>query len=372
MDAKELQRGLNEVVANKVRRMIEAHQSRVSETVQRLAHEHEIAQDFLVPVGNIAGPSRMGFYNGERIQIYIPHQGAFNLHNNALSQLGEKMGIPPKYLRELSDGSPWQRQLAVTILNEHGSQIERNRYLVRAVGNEVRGVLSDSYRRLNSQLMLAKFIERAVRHGAVMCDAYMSDTKVWAETIIPQPICIPTRQNGDVIIYMGARFSTSDYGDGAVDVRAFLLNGVCLNGMVRETVMKKIHLGARLGDNMALSQRTYELDTQTNVSAISDITDSLFKPENQHRTALEIQRASEITVNFEKELAQLIKGKLLKDESEEVQKLLMVNNPEDGLTGGPTLWKLTQAITAHARNLEPVRCRELHEIAGELMQRAAA
>ena len=73
------------------------------------------------------------------------------------------------------------------------------------------------YRRLNSQFMLAKFIERAVRHGAVMCDAYMSYTKVWAETIIPQPICIPTRQNGDVIIYMGTRFSTSGYGGGVVD-----------------------------------------------------------------------------------------------------------------------------------------------------------
>ena len=30
-------------------------------------------------------------------------------------------------------------------------------------------------------------------------------------------------------IYMGARFSTSDFGDGAVDIRVFLLNGVCLN-----------------------------------------------------------------------------------------------------------------------------------------------
>ena len=97
MDAKELQRRLNEVVANKVRHMIESHQPRVTETMQRLAHEYEIAQDFLVPIGNIANSSsRMGFYGDERIQIYIPNQGAFNLHNNALSQLGETMGLPPR------------------------------------------------------------------------------------------------------------------------------------------------------------------------------------------------------------------------------------------------------------------------------------
>ena len=47
-------------------------------------------------------------------------------------------------------------------------------------------------------------------------DAYMNDTKVWCETILPTPIEIPTRKNGTVIIFAGARFSTSDYGNGDV------------------------------------------------------------------------------------------------------------------------------------------------------------
>lgn len=38
----------------------------------------------------------------------------------------------------------------------------------------------------------------------------------------------------------------------------------------------------------------------------------------------------------------------------------------------PSLWKLTQAITAHGRGLEPRRCRELHELSGELMARVSA
>lgn len=71
----------------------------------------------------------------------------------------------------------------------------------------------------------------------------MNDTKVWCETILPTPIEIPTRKNGTVIIFAGARFSTSDYGNGSVDMRSFLLNGACLNGMVRESVMRQVHLG---------------------------------------------------------------------------------------------------------------------------------
>ena len=40
-----------------------------------------------------------------------------------------------------------------------------------------------------------------------------------------------------------------------------------------------------------------------------------------------------------------------------------------GVQGGATLWKLTQAITAHARELTPERSRELHELSGQLMNR---
>ena len=98
------------------------------------------------------------------------------------------MGIPAKYLRELSAGDVWQKQLCATILNEHSGWTERTRVLIRAVGMEVRGVLSDSYRRLNSVDILTAFIREAGGQGAVVSDAYMNDTKVWCETILPTPI----------------------------------------------------------------------------------------------------------------------------------------------------------------------------------------
>ena len=86
--------------------------------------------------------------------------------------------------------------------------------------------------------------------------------------------------------------------------------------------------------------------------------------------AIEIQGASEIDVDFDKELKSLIqRGALLKNEGREVEKLLMNNNPDDGITGGATLWKLVQGITAFAREQEPERSRELHEISGQLMNR---
>ena len=373
MENETLQQGLNEVVINKVQRMIENRQADVRETMQRLIREGSIAQDYVAPIGvELRQKERIPVitFSDSGELVMNMRQEQFTLHDNAVGQLAERMNVPSQYLRTLARGNEWQRHLAATVLNEHSSWTERQRMLVRSVGTEVRGVLSDSYRRLNSVEILTAFVEEAGRQGAVIADARMTDTKIWAETILPMPITIPTLKNGDVVIFMGARFSTSDYGDGAVDMRAFLLNGACLNGMVRESVMKQIHLGARLPDNLQLSNRTYELDTQTTVSATRDLTKSLFSRESIMQKAVEIQGASEVNVDFDAELKKLVKiGSLHKSESENVQKILMHNNHGDGMQGDSTLWKLTQAITAHAREADTRRSRELHELSGTLMNR---
>lgn len=369
----ELQQGLNEVVMNKVQRMIDGKAVGVRATMERLVNEGKIAQDYIAPIGvnlkiNDHIPVITFSANGS-LRMDMP-DGQFTLHDNAIGQLADRMGIPQRYLRGLASGEPWAKQLAATLLNEHSGWTQRSRVLVRTVGKQVRGVLSDSYRRLNSVEILTAFVQEAAEQGAVISDAYMNDTKIWAETILPTPLTVPTAKNGDVVIFAGARFSTSDYGDGAVDMRAFLLNGACLNGMVRESVMKQVHLGSKLPDNLQLSQQTYELDTKTTVSAVRDLTKGLFSKDNLMKKAIEIQGASEMEVDFEHELKRLTRdGGLLKQEGKEVEKILMRNDPEDGVQGGATLWKLTQAITAHARELSPERSRELHELSGQLLNR---
>lgn len=369
----ELQQGLNEVVMNKVQRMIDGKSVGVKATMERLVNEGKLAQDYIAPIGvNLKTQDHnpvITFSGDAKLVMNMP-DGQFTLHDNAIGQLADRMGIPQRYLRGLAGGEPWAIMLAAHMLNQHSDWTQRSRVLVRTVGQQVRGVLSDSYRRLNSVEILTAFVQEAAQQGAVISDAYMNDTKIWAETILPTPLTIPTSKNGNVVIFAGARFSTSDYGDGAVDMRAFLLNGACLNGMVRESVMKQVHLGSKLPDNLQLSQQTYELDTKTTVSAVRDLTSGLFSKDNLMKKAIEIQGASEIEVDFEHELKRLTRdGGLLKQEGKEVEKILMRNDPEDGVQGGATLWKLTQAITAHARELTPERSRELHEISGQLMNR---
>lgn len=375
------QQGLNEVLLRKVNRMLENRATSVEATFEKMEREGKLMQDYITPIGvNLKSTDRRtvvtfsanGAVNMDFSDITdnVFEEHHFSLHDNAVGQLASKMGIPTRYLKDLAAGKEWQRGLASQILNQHCENTERSRMLVRCVGNEVRGVLSDSYRRLNSIDILTAFVREATEKGAVVADALYTDTKMFVETLLPVPIEIPTVKNGTVVLFAGARFSTSDFGDGALDMRAFLLNGACLNGMVRESMMRQIHLGAKLPDSLALSEETYRLDTATSVSAVRDLTRGLYSKENIMAKAIEIQKAADIDVDFQKEITRLVKGgSMLKSEGEEVEKILMRNNPDDGVTGGSSLWKLTQAITAHAREVEPLRARELQEISGALIDR---
>ena len=47
----DLQKGLNEVVINKVQRMIDGKAQGVQATMSRLIEEGKIAQDFIAPIG---------------------------------------------------------------------------------------------------------------------------------------------------------------------------------------------------------------------------------------------------------------------------------------------------------------------------------
>jgi len=138
-----------------------------------------------------------------------------------------------------------------------------------------------------------------------------------------------------------------------------MMQGICLNGMVRESVMRQVHLGGRLPDNMLLSNRTYDLDTRTQASAVKDLTKGIFTKDSIRARALEIQGAAGMIVDMDKELKSLQKGKLGKEEVQAVEKVLMRNNPDDGVQGESTLWKLVQGITAHSREIPARRSREL-------------
>ena len=89
----EKQQGLNQVVINKVQRMVEGKRQGVMETITRLLDEGKIAQDFIAPIGvNLRGKEKqpvISFRAADRVQMTMP-EGNFSLHGNAISQIFDK------------------------------------------------------------------------------------------------------------------------------------------------------------------------------------------------------------------------------------------------------------------------------------------
>jgi len=346
---------------------------------KRLQAEGKISRDFIFEVGSErkGKESSIDFYPDENrigATFHLPKEGDMNfqIHKHAVRQVADKLQIPGTYLTNLLFGDEWQRTLGYNIMNTHNGWTDRNKVLVRAVGNEVRGFLSDQYRRLDSEMIFGTHLDEVFANGGSLSDGFMDDTRVMVESILPEPIELITETNGIIYLAFGTKLSSSDYGDGALDLRSFVMQGVCLNGMVRQSVMRAIHLGAKLPDNIGLSQETYDLDSRTTASAIRDLTKNLYSSEVVRDRMLEVKAATNMTVDPGKELKNMAAlQKILKGEAEEIGQMLMRNNPMDGLQGESTLWKLTQGITAYANREEISQRRrmELQEIAGALFNR---
>jgi hypothetical protein len=354
-----------EVLQNKITQKINDGLNRSKQTLDLIEREGNLLTDFIAPLGG--GIGSMKFHSNGHLKAIVDGKN-YSINNHAISQAGTKLGIPTSYIRDLANGEKWERDLSANILNEHTDNSSRKRILVRSVGDNIRGILSDSYRRLNTGTIYSQFINSIQAEGGQIIDAFADDTRSWIDAILPEIVAIPTKNNGVSYTLFGARISNSDFGDGALSLSGYTLQAVCLNGMTSENIVRQVHLGKRLPDNINFSERTYEYDTLTQASIIGDSVSQVLGRDNILKTANSIQIASEKEIDIDKELKHLSKGNLTKDEAEGVRTILINNKHSDGVGGGSTLWKLTQGITALARDVEGRRKKDLQEIAGTLLK----
>jgi hypothetical protein len=85
-----------------------------------------------------------------------------------------------------------------------------------------------------------------------------------------------------------------------------------------------------------------------------------------------IQNGSKKEIDLDKMIQKLPKmanGPTV-EETEKLSALFLNATPEDGVEGRPTMWKLSQGLSAIARELPPRRSREIQEFAGALLETA--
>jgi hypothetical protein len=355
-----------EILQNKINNVLSKSEIHVKPVLDKIQKECQESRDFISPLG-IDG--KINFLSNGSLKMNQAGE-TFKLHEHAIGQAGERLGIPTGYIKKMAFGPQWQRDLAADILNEHSLYTDRKKVLVRAIGDEVRGILSDQYRRLDTFEIYSTFFQECQKYNAATISAHIDATRTYCETIYPEVIEVPTERNGLLHMVFGLRISNSDFGDGALQLQSYGMQVVCLNGMTRNNMLRQVHLGRRLPDDLSLSEETYRLDTMTQASLIGDMVKQNFSRENIENQIHEIQKASETKIDLVKEISNLKNKGLYKAEVEKVEEVLMSNRTSDGVQGEGTLWKLSQAMTAVARDHQNKRRqREIEDISGKLFDR---
>lgn len=285
------------------------------------------------------------------------------IHRHALAQMSAKAGIPSAYVAELAAEAGWKRDLAAHTLNTHYHAGESNtRHLVRSVKGEVRGFLSDRYRRLDSRPLLDTFAAECQRVGAVPVEGSASDLRWSLKAFLPM-VFEPVPNE---VLCVGVEIGNSDFGSAKFTLRMFIWRLWCTNLATMEDSLATVHLGKVLSDDIEFSNKTYALDTRTSVSATKDVVAGLLGPAKVNGLLETIKRADEKKIEWKTLRAQLAK-KLLKEEMKAVEDAWKTEDVTM-LPSGESAWRASNAVSWVAGKADDADRRlELQRIAGEIV-----
>jgi len=348
----------------------------------------ETPKDYLVNTGELNFDVRNG-------RIYVQgQQNEWLLHRHAVSQMVQKTGIlttavANKMVEAATQDDRWGRDLLLHNLRTIFRKTERERVLLRTVPTpggpeEVRGFLSDKYRRMDTVPIMDQFAETAMdEFGAVPISVrdgygrhfqsnYYHDTKVGLTLFLPY-VFNPIDSMQQEFLIIGIMVQNSDFGASALSVSLIAMRIICMNLMITQNELRKVHLGARLPEDIRFGDDTYAADTKTMALAVRDITRTLMADSRINAYTNRIGVAGTQQVNPDELFTQLrTSGGLLKKEAEEISKLYNTSDIEL-MPAGQTVWRATNAISRFANIMEETgnkeRAVELRQTAGQVIDK---
>jgi hypothetical protein len=318
----------------------------------------------VVPTDRVISANALDFDGGEdRPLEYITPQGTRErLHRNALSQLSSRLEIPMAYVDHLQ-AAPWGKAFLAKTLAEHVEH-SSDKYLIRSVGGEARAVLSDKFRRIDCRPGALALLESAQAAGLIVADGSFTDTRSTLKFIKPQVLEVFP---GEYMVF-GFDWGNSDYGRGASDLRLFFFRAWCWNGAVGESVVRQIHIGKRLQEDVEYSRETLEADARASALALRDAATYAMSDAKVARMIEGIRAANETTID-PKNRVESLKKVLTKGEIEQV--VTAFNSPDvENMPAGNTLWRWSNAISwVGGHDVEDADRRiDFERLAGDVMK----
>jgi hypothetical protein len=178
--------------------------------------------------------------------LAVGEQGVFPMTDHTLLQIGERTGVPAKYLRKMQDEAP---QLLAENVN-HWFSAKPERRMVRTLDGNARAFLSDRYQRIdNRDIAQAALPVLLNTPGLRIISSEITENRLYIKAASSQVVGeVKSRRVGD-LVEAGVMIANSEVGLGAVQVTPFAYFLACTNGMTREGGKRWAHLGRIVGSS---------------------------------------------------------------------------------------------------------------------------
>lgn len=276
--------------------------------------------------------------------IRLNGSGEYPLTRLADRQLAQYVDIPQDFYDRFKTEQP---DLMAASVNRFLSDKKGETRLVRTLDGSARAFLSNSYRRVDHyDVMEAALPMLTSRNDLSVASLEVTDTRLYIKVVSTDLIITP--KVGDDI-RLGFVLSNSEVGLGALNLRAFTERLVCVNGMIRESVLRAAHLGRKTTASEAYelegmtSDRTNLLEDAALMSRLRDGIAYVLSQAHADKRLAEIHKAQGVMVPAIQapQVVEVIGRRLLLTGEE--RKGLLGNLIEGG---NLSAWGLANAVTA--------------------------
>jgi hypothetical protein len=277
-------------------------------------------------------------------------------------------GIPMPYYRKLQNAPELMAQNV-----NHWWPMKETRFVRTYDMKEIRAVLSDKYKPMEdydvAEIMLPHLHANANRFRVKSANLterrfYLQfvDTELEAEIQVTRN----GRRLGEVV-EGGFMVSNSEIGEGAFTMSAYINVLSCLNGMVRDASMRKVHLGKKLGNGHIeiYSDETRRKEVDLFRSQVKDALNYGFDRDAFRAEVAQFQLAADNTFKpseAEKKIKDVTdKFSLTKADGKSILDNLFS-------AGDFSQWGLAQAVTAMVHNIDDADLAiDLEKIGGKII-----
>jgi hypothetical protein len=208
----------------------------LDELVATVIRDAQDRRDFIVSTTDL----RMGSLPGNKVALRGPSNEriAFDVTDHAHGQIAQAVGIPGGYYRHLQGRYP-------ELLAENVNTLwvnEPQKRMVRTLRGVMRANMSDKYRRMDHDKILAPVLPVLKERGFEITSMEVTESKLWLQVVTP-------RIEGEVrkgdVVQAGFVLTNSEIGAGSLRFERMLYRLACTNGMILPDRVVKRHLGAR-------------------------------------------------------------------------------------------------------------------------------